>query len=319
MEPYRALGLTVPVADVLDASAWIANYAPGLGGIDPAAVSTATPSASCPPPCAGLADATSVVAEALRTVPLDLIRHQLRAALSELEMKLGTPMGVVVYKSETLDAGQVVGATFDQLLPRRPYQWQNAMQFYKLDLPGNVLSVQRIRGYLYGTKIMEWSDAAGNLSELLAEWPRQGALHILPNNLALAFIGASGGVAFSFWESLGRQGLTYGADTVPGFWAIDCTCGPSTSYGPEGHIELVLAHWVAVRAARPILALAGQLRTGGASSTSVSFDGFSRSVSISGTHVYSALQDVYKELEEAIDWERLCKRKRGLRVLSMGR
>lgn len=317
-EPYRTLGLTMPVEEALDATKWIARYAPGLAGIDPDAVPPPPPLDETDEACARLREATMGYSDVLKAVPLETIRFHLLTALSELEGKLGAPMGVVVYRSLNLDDGQVEGVTFDKLLSRRPYLRGDARSFHRLDTPGSLLSVQRIRGYIYGTKVLELSTEQNNLDGIVSEWRKTGSLHIMPQNITQAFVGAGSILFDDFFGDYRDIGPAMRTQVLPNFWAIDCTCGPTTSYGPDGHLELSLANWVGVHAAQPILAIAGLTQTSGASSSSVSFDGYSRSVSLSGKHPYAALSDVYADMEKAIDWERLRRNRRGPRVLRVG-
>lgn len=311
---YRTLGLTCPVAEILDPDLWRRRYAFGLPlQLDGAVL--ANSGGACADACARVAEAgrDPNLQAAVTELDPSVIRYHLRAALSDLELRLGVPLGIVSYRSEPLDERDELGRTFDQLLPRRPYVRDEAADFYRLRLPPGCLSIERIRGVLFGTVVLEVSRAAGNGEILRLEWPKVGEVHMIPVNLQAVLLAQGSGYALSFYELMQRTG-----GSPPDFWAIDCTCGPTGQYdGTPGQIELVLAHWVGLRAARAILPLLGDATSRGVTSTSTSFDGYSTSVSLASGQggLYSATLAAFKALEEEIDWKRLRTYKRGLRVI----
>lgn len=314
---YRNLGLTVPVTEVLDPDKWIERYAAGLPGLDPARLRPGTES-GVRDACAGAGEALTGLRDQLFQVSKSTIRWHLRAALSEIEMKIGQPMGIVVCKSDPLDPGEAQGVTFDRLLPPKAYRLQDAAQYYKLDLPGNVISVERIRGYAYQQKVWELSAERGNLDNLLLEWPRQGGTHTLPITITQfivpANVGTSPGFGLTMLELLAFQG-----GSLPGFWRIDCTLGPVSNQGQIGQVETILAHWCGLRAAIALLPMAAVALNGGVGQSSVTFDGYTRSTSLAGKHAYAAISDAFKALDDSIDWDRLRDSKRPFRLVSLSR
>ncbi len=317
---YRTMGLTVPVAEVLNVRLWRDRYAWGI----PLAGSDAfTPKQQLVEACQALNenDVQQQVQALVAQIPDHVIRWHLRAALSELEMRLAIPMGLVVVKSPDLDAHVVQGRDFDRLDPRRPWKFQDAMYHYRLDLPYNVVSVERIRAYMYGTRIIECDNNGNNgplsIGRIVLEWPSQGSVHILPVNMSAIIQGPSmSDYALSIWELMFRQ-----QRSVPDFWSFDYTLGPwdRMTHTP-GQIEAVLAHWVYLRAGKLLINMAGTAYGQGIASTSLSFDGFSRTITTSQSAMYginSAMELVFQGLTDSIDWRTIKRYKRGLKVFTL--
>ena len=75
-----------------------------------------------------------------------------------------------------------------------------------------------------------------------------------------------------------------------------------------------------VRAGKLLLNMAGTAYGQGITSTSISMNGFSRSVTTSQSAMYginSAMELVFQSYTDSIDWERLRRAKRGLKVYSV--
>jgi hypothetical protein len=92
--------------------------------------------------------------------------------------------------------------------------------------------------------------------------------------------------------------------------------------GTPGMIEAVLAHWVFLRAGKLIINMAGTAYGQGVVSTSISSDGFSRSVTTSQSAMYSinsAMEIVFQSFTDSIDWKALRTYKRGLKVYGFQR
>jgi hypothetical protein len=319
---YRTLGLTVPVSELLDPTLWRQRYA---WGIPLAGMEAFTPKQQLVEACQALneGDLQQQVQSLVAQIPDDVVRWHLRTAISELEMQLQIPMGIVVVKSPELDPGIVQGRHFDRLDARRPWTRQAAMQYYKLELPYSVISIERVRGYLYGRKIIEASRdamAANTIGNIVLEWPSQGGAHILPIDLSAIITGPgyTNQYALSMWELIWRQGT----NILPDFWALDYTIGPRDKMtGTPGQIEVILAHWVYLRAGKFLINMAGTAYGQGIASTSLSMDGFTRSVTTSQSAMYginSAMELVMQGMIDSIDWERLRRMKRGLKVYAYG-
>lgn len=286
---YRNLGLTIPVAEALDPELWIERYCRGLLALDPAT--------------------TTNVVRGVQALPASTVRWHLRAALSEAELKLGIKLGVQICKADPLDPGMVQGRDYDRRVGRLPFNKGETEQWYRIDLPNDLISVERIRAYYYGTLAWELSDVRNNSELIRIEWPRQGVMHIIPSNLNTMLVSLGGD--YGIWWTLYNQ-----RTPLPDFWAVDYTTGPVARDGSPGEIEVVIANWVACTAARPILALAGMVASKGVTASSLTMDGVSRSVSLaSGSGgLYGAMADAYEKVNTQIDWKSLRVAKRGIKV-----
>jgi len=319
MSGYSTLGLTVPVSEVLSPRLWRERYAWGIPLAGPVQFtpSQSLSEASCTlRDCAGNSEIQATVAQ----IPDDVVRWHLRAALSELEMRLGISMGVLRVLSPELDPGEVHGKTFDRLAPRLPYKRQEAQNWYHLQLDRSVLSVERVRGYYMNQLVIEASTERHNIGNVVAQWKRQGDVYILPINIAALIVNSGYSpqpYAQSVWE------MIWSSPSIPDFWAVDYTVGVSDNQtGTPGQLEAILAHWVYLRAGKILINIAGTAFGQGITSTSISGDGFSRTVSTSQSAMYginSAMELVYQGYTDSIDWERLRRQKVGIRCYAMSR
>lgn len=331
---YSSLGLTVPVSEVLDPKLWAERYAYGLilGPDAPASGSasgtSALHAALCPDPgaakTAGAAAVTAAASQAQLTelvagLPPETIRWHLRAALSELEGKLGTPMGIVVVKSTPLDEGLIKGQHYDREEPRRPFTSSDQRNWYKIDLPPNIISVERVRAYWFGQLVWEISEEQNNSGLFTLEWPRIGSGHILPTSLSNLLITVPVGSAGDF----GALQLVHAmASPLPDVWAVDYTQGPSDRHtATPGHIPAVQAAWVYAVAGVLLLSLGGLARSEGLTNASISIDGLSKSIGLQASAIYginSALENAYKVASNRMDWKRMKLQARGLRIRPYG-
>lgn len=301
----RLLGLTVPVSEVLDPELWKARYAFGilLGAVKRERVASGKPGEP------------RELKTSIDAIPNDVIRWHLRAALSEMELKLGVPMGVQVCKADPLDDDNKKWRDYDRVVARTPYTRCDAENWFRLDLPPSVISVERVRAYYFGTKIWEISNAQGNTDLIRLQWARQGIAHILPVNLqSLLVLGGSGD--YGIWQTLHAH-----SSPVPDFWAVDYTTGPIANDGTVGQVEAVIANWVACAAGILLLDMMGMAVSKGLTGTSVSMDGVSRSVSLGTSAMYglnSSLERLYDEALKRIDIKALRTAKRGLRIKAYG-
>lgn len=309
---YRTLGLAVPVTEALDPKLWRERYAFGitLGPAERARpLAERIEAAKCriaKKQCG--ATEQDVLDDTVTEIPDEVIRWHLRAALSELEIKLGVNMGIQVVRSEPLDAAS---GRYDKLIGRLPYTHGEAITWFRIDLPdNNIISVERIRGFYYGTKVWEVSNDQRNRELIRVEWKRPGTLHILPINLQSIMVTQGGN--YGVWETIHLH-----RSPIPDFWAVDYTTGPVSRNGEVGKIEAVLAHWVYAQAGIMLLSIGGLSASQGITSTSTGIDGLSKSVSLQASAMYginSALETRLKEATDRIDWKRLRAAKRGLRV-----
>jgi hypothetical protein len=272
-------------------------------------------------------DQSGIVA-GVQEIPDSTIRWHLRAALSELEVKLGIPMGVVIAKADptgqgnsTAEAelakeGLVKGVDYDKIVPRLPYTHGEGMTWYRIDVPSSVISIERVRAYYYGQLIWEFSNQRGNIEQVRLEWPTQGSMHLLPINFQSVIVTQGPGSStgnYGVWHTLALH-----QSPVPDFWAVDYTLGPTDRQTRTcGHIEAVLADWCYAVASIKLLSMGGLAKSAGLTSTSVSFDGFSKSVGLQASAIYglnSALEHVYEEATKRIDWKHIKRYKKGLRL-----
>lgn len=292
---------SVPVAELVDPTLWRERYAWGLA-LGPGDVAIQRGRTRCAPP----AEAASEFSRLTASLPPETIRWHLRTALSALEVQLGIPLGITVVKSPNLDEG----AMYDRLDARRPFLPMDSIQFLKIDLPGPVISVERIRAYYFGLLQWQWSTNMETLNSVRVEW-KAGNIHIVPLNLGVA----AAGMDPSIFSLIQRFGPT---NVMVDFWSVDYTLGPIDRNGHPGQVPAAAAHWVYCQAALTLFPMIGTAITKGLSGTSVSIDGVSRSVSVSGEHVYSAVEQAAQRATELLDVKRLRAALRGPRVWSYG-
>jgi len=318
------------VTEVLDPNVWRQRYAYGIA-LGPSSSAGSSSSSLADLLCSGgqatsiteaqakLKDSQAQLNDLVDTLPDETIRWHLRAAVSELEMALGLPMGVVVYKSPPVDDGLIEGVNYDKLYPRKPFLASHAREWYKIDLPNNVLSIERVRAFWFGQLVWEISAEQDNLDLVKLEWPKAASAHIIPTALSNLLITAPGlgGGNYGAWQMFNS-----GTSKVPDVWAIDFTQGPRDEYGSVGQIEVALAHWCYCVAGITLLSMGGLARSQGLTSASVSMDGLSRSIGLQASAIYginSALEEALKKASERLDIDRIRTYKRGLRVIPYGR
>jgi len=301
---HRNLGLSVPVTECLDPKLWRARYANGLALGQSSHLTVAERVKA--------AKEGKKVDDLLATIPDDVIRWHLRAALSELEIKLQTPMGIQVIKSVPLDDGLVRGVHYDKLVSRRPYTHGEAYTWFRLELQNSVISIERVRAFYFDTLV--WSFEGDQLEQIQLEHPKAGVAHIIPRDLQSVIVTSNtmNSGNFGIWETINLH-----HSPIPDFWAVDYTIGPVTQQGDVGQIEAVLAHWVYCVAGILLLSMGGLAQSRGLTSTSVSMDGVSRSISLQASAIYginSALETAYEKATKRINWKQIRAAKRGMRI-----
>lgn len=317
--------LTVPVAEALDPALWAQRYASGLmlGASTSTSSTTNLESLLCHDPAApktaGAIESQEQLNELIAGLPADTIRWHLRAALSELELKLGTPMGIVVVKSEPLDSGWVQGTHYDRVDSRREFTRQAQENWYRLDFQGSVISVERVRAYWFDTPVWEISPEQGNMSLLKLSWPRQGSAHILPTVMSSLIITAPGLGSAEYGALQLLHGLV---SPMPDVWGVDYTIGPMDKHTRQpGRLQVALVHWVYAVAGILLLSLGGLSRSQGLTNASLSIDGLSKSIGLQASAIYginSALENAYEKATKRLDWKRIALSQRGLRVRPYG-
>lgn len=326
----RVLGLSVPVTEMLDPSAWRQRYAYGIALGPSSGGSGQRTSDLAQMLCRGegkkslvkeqdkLKDAQTQISELVDSLPDDVIRWHLRAAVSELEMKLGIPLGVVVYKGTPVAEGLIQGVHFDREYSRKPFLQGHAKEWYKIDLPSNVISIERVRAFWFGQVVWEISAERDNMDMVKLEWPKASSAHIIPTTMSNVLITAPGlgGGSYGAWQ------MFSGTSKVPDVWSVDFTAGPRDQYGRVGHVEAALAHWCYAVAGILLLSMGGLARSQGLTSASISMDGLSRSIGLQASAIYginSALEKALEDATKRIDWKAVRTYKRGLRVVPYGR
>lgn len=319
----RDLGLSVPVTEVLDAALWRSRYAHAIA-LGPE-VQTQLTTQLCRVEGMNELDTAALLDElngqlsaAINEIPEEVIRWHLRVSLSELEVKLGIPMGIVIVKSNPVDEGLVQGVHYDRMEPRRPYTHSDARTWYRIDIPSSVISVERVRGFYFDQLVWEFSPGTDTINQVHLEWAAQGGLHIIPVNFQNIVVSQpGGGGTYGVWHTLALQ-----RSPVPDFWAVDYTLGPrDRQSGQCGHVPAVLAHWVGANAAITLLSIGGAAKSQGLTSSSLSFDGFSKSVGLQASAIYglnSALEEVYRQATKRIDWNQIKRALKGIRVRPYG-
>lgn len=298
-------GTTVPVSELTNARLWRERYAHGvvLGGS--ANLETAVRKAG-----GDLAKWSRIVG----MIPDSVIEWHLRAVTSELEIRLGQPLKSWRCLATPVDDGLVLGRDYDCEVPRLPFNMSDLGQWFRIDLPGGVNEVTRVRGYYFGQRCFEWSADQGNESNIFVEWRKTGIVHIIPRELqSLIALGVPGGGLWTTMVGLARP--------VPNFWAVDYRRGPVAEYGGPGQIEAAFVDWVSCSAGIRIFSLSGTIQSAGIANTSISIDGISESIGTTASAVYglfSAYETVLKDRVKGINIERLVRLKRGLRIRHLG-
>lgn len=309
----RTLGITVPVTDALDPALWRERY-----GFVLQQRLQSTGSSDLSSVCQAILNGAQDDEDDEGVLTDTVIRWQLKVALSELQMKIGMPFSIQVCKALPIDEGLVKGMDYDQVVPRLPYSMDGALEWYRMTLPGSVISVERIRAFYFNQQIWELSPSNNADVNIKLEWPRQGSVHVLPTEFTSVFLGPGplGYGAGSVFQSIYQLHMP-----LPDFWAVDYTIGPVTRDGQVGQLEAVLVDWVYCVAGIKLFSLEGIARSKGLSSASVSLDGVSRSVGLQASAIYglnSALEHVLDEATKRINWKQIRASMRGLQVYLYG-
>ncbi len=322
---HASLGLTVPVSEVLDPSIWRAGYAYnvalGRGAAPPElAIIDGLPQGCAPSvaPYGGISSAAADAAcSAADELPDESIRMHLRAALSLLETRLQIPLGTVIVKGIPVDAGLVQGVHYDRVAERLPYKASDVDNYYRVDLPPGVISVERVRVFWRSQLVWEVTGPANADTSSIRLATGHTQLHLMPLT----------GTLFALWPitdpprfSLLQQ-IMATPRPMPDAWSVDYTLGPVTATGQVGHIEYILAHWARMQAALTLLPLASAARTQGVAGASIGMDGLSKSVQLAGggmSSMWVSIEQAYRQALAEINLDRLAVQKRGITIRGMG-
>lgn len=308
------LGLTIPVEEVLDPVLWRDRFLWGTAlatsrGVVGDQVTTLHISA----------EDRAALTRYVGNIPDHVIVWHLRAALSELSEKLDYPMETTIVKGTPVDTGLVRGRDYDVEMERMAWSRESAESFYRLQVPGPIISIQRIRLYSADAAVLDVSSSAGNMSLINITDKKTGTIHLLP------YVTISGTVSSSTFLTVDRSGVVQPAldlrrgfsnSSVPDSWSIDYIRGPIAENGIGGHIEAQLAQWVGAYVAKNLINLSSAIRSA-LSSSSVSIDGVSQSIGLTASAMYSitsALEKVYQDTTKGIDWVAMRRRKKGMPI-----
>lgn len=236
--------------------------------------------------------------------PEPAIQFHVNRALGRAQETLGIPLKKQIVKAEPVDDGLVKGVHYDRVIKRLPYRATEAGQFYKVMLPdAQIIFVDRLRIFFLNQLTLTFAQ-----EDVRLEWTKEGILHVVPRILS------------GFWGQWGLlnskiifQDYMRGQQFIPDFWAIDYTCGF------DGPLPDRVVEWVCLEAAIQILGIVGTARTPGLASQTISFDGYSHSETLTqsaSSHLYSALEKVYRDELATIDLKQIKGTYRGLKVYS---
>jgi hypothetical protein len=261
------MDLSDALADVLDPQLWRQRFAAGLN-------------------LGAMSDST--------------IAYHLRAAASELGLRLGLKLKIERLVSEPVDATARKGVDYDRIVPRLPWNQEQHASYYRIDLGEPVLSVQRIRCYQLNQQIIAFDSSN---SDIVLEHPQHGIVHLIPRSLP--FVTMISGHIDQFFLNV-PPFISTVKGPLPNFWAVDYTTGPISILDTEpGRIDARLASWVGAKAATVLLPLAGNALTGGVVSHTAAMDGVSRTVNMGPNGVFAQAAQAFKDLDDGINWNEL--------------
>lgn len=261
-------------------------------------------------------DRTQAMKKKIQELPDDVIRWHLRAAASELEMKLGLKFNMQIVKSLPIDEGLKIGQDYDLSVPRQAFSRAMQESWCRIDLPETpVLSVERVRAW-YGDQLLWELSAEHGLEEVLTiAHPKQGTIHLMPfwsiSAAAFPSLSMNSGVLTYMRRMWGMM------DPIPGYWGVDFTTGPSTG-GMPNEIPAVLADWCYSVASLKLLQIGALGITKGVSGGSTSIDGISRSVNFNPSGLYANLERALQTTIDRIDWKQIRLSMRGILVRPYG-
>jgi hypothetical protein len=252
-------------------------------------------------------------------MPPLMIQTHINNAIGKFEKFTGGNLSRKVIKSAPVDEGLVLGIDYHEVIERLPFNSKHIKNFIQIQLPhSGILSVERVRGIVHGPAL-EFDANSFRITH-----PNEGIIQIIPTAITMGWF-----ANFSLYPSSNATNMPIVAGShFPAFWAVDYTIGPSAGFQSDGglgaDLELGVAYvdddigeWICKTAAIDILNIASTAHNPGVASKSISFDGFSRSVSTTASAIYalySAQIDQYKKDLEKINLAKYRKRIRGLRI-----
>lgn len=275
----RNMGTEVPIMDALDARRWVEVYFwPVVDNL-----------AMVPHP----REAGKTLLDA---IPPRAISVALASALSQVERRVNVEFGVVRHRAEPVTDGSVQGVDYDAVaerLPLTPSNWTPTG--YRLQLPRNVVQVSRVRGLFLGNTVVDIDPTDSTTGTLT--WIDRGAGILTVRPGTEQTIAATATPMLWYYSSL----------PIGAFWGVDFVTAFAGATGRIGMIPAELADYIGMEAGIRLLNQVGTMQTKGVSSTSLGFDGFSKSVSLQASAMYgvnSSLEAVYKDAMARIDLEK---------------
>lgn len=307
------LGLSVPIADLVDPQKWRDYYGVGIQGLDPVLDAEVVARLEAEGTRRQCTAATAAVSRA--AMPDTLIRAHLRTAASEAFVRLGIDPATERVLGSEVDPSEVLGVTYDREERRWPLSgWSTRAPFqFRIDMPGNVMEIERVRAFFMGVELFEVN--AGDATDwiLTTEWSRPGVAHIVPRSGATLVFAYEGWAPPRFLMGQGRPA------PIPDFWSIDYTRGLVSPFGGgRAEVPANLRGWVYSKAGVAILSLLGAGRSDGVTSHSISIDGISESVGLQASAIYglySSLEEVMRREVKGVDFKALTRLLRGPRIV----
>lgn len=236
--------------------------------------------------------------------PPKALEFHIQRSLGAAEEILGISLKKTIVKAEPVDDGLVKDTDYHKKIKRLPYYRLEATKYYKLNLPdAQVKSIERLRGFHLNQAVLTF-----DIKDVRLEHINEGILHVIPRLLTGFLVTLNFGSVYPLSRSI------IGYDFLPDFWAVDYTCG-FDEYLPDRVVE-----WVLLNAAIQVLGIVGTALTPGLSSQSVSFDSYTHAETLTqspSTHLYSALERMYKDERDRIDLQKIRGTYRGLKVFSL--
>jgi hypothetical protein len=279
----RNMGTEVPIMEVLDARLWVERYFwPVVDNL-----------AMVPHP----REAGKTLLDA---IPPRAISVALASALSQVERRVNVQFGLIRHRAQPIDDGAQQGIDFDAIaerLPLAPGNWTTTG--VRLQLPRDIVQVTRVRGIYLGQTVVDIdpTDATTGIVTRIDYGAGLLAVRLAPNWTP------SGTASSLAWTSSWFTATV----PVPAFWGVDYVTGYTSPSGRLGMIPAELADYVGMEAGIRLLNQVGTMQTKGVSSTSLGFDGFSKSVSLQASAMYgvnSSLETVYKDAMARIDLDK---------------
>jgi len=235
-------------------------------------------------------------------VPDDVVQQHLLLHLDRLATQIGTRLEIRRIAMAPVDVGS---GAYDEVRERLPWIRSNPAQGIRIELPGSVISVSRVRA-VDASGTVAWTVPASAVQIIDARggvlFIAERALHV---GLAPAYLAQRG--ATNLFSSALRLNTP---DMVPGYWAVDYVTGPATGKR-VGHFPIAVKFQIWCQAAKALLALHSNVTTRGVSSQSRNVDGIQNSIQLAAD-INAPLEAVLDDYGRVLDTKMLRRRMRGI-------